>query len=90
MILQDKNERLSTFLSNIKSFKHGEGLLQIIEFMKDNKLVTVKNMSILLNRHVDTIWNHLNKGMERGLIEKHDNYWPYRFSLTKRGEINDK
>lgn len=89
-IIKAKNEKLETFLSNRKTFKHGEGLLETIQFIKMNKLVTVKDVSKHLNKHIDTAWSHLNKGVENGLIEKHDEYWPYRFSLLEEGEVYDK
>jgi hypothetical protein len=86
-IVKEKKIKLGEILSRRKVFKHGEVLLEIIRLIKKNGSITVKDAKKYLNRHKDTAWVHLKKGVKCGLIKELSNFWPYRYSLTKKGEV---
>lgn len=86
LISKEKRSQLKTILSKKKIFKHREALLEIISYMKKHGPVTVYDVKKHLNKHKDTVWRHLRNGMKEGAIRKLRNYWPYKYSLTKRGE----
>jgi hypothetical protein len=87
MIISEKMDILKKILTNKKWFKHGEGLDEALSFLKYKHIVTAKELSIHLNKHVDTCRSHLKNGIRNGLIEKHNDSWPHKFSLTTRGEM---
>jgi hypothetical protein len=86
-IVKEKKIKLGEILSGRKVFKHGEALLEIIRLIKENGSITVKDAKKYLNKHKDTAWVHLKKGVKCGLIKELSNFWPYRYSLTKKGEF---
>lgn len=86
LIVSDKELKLKEMISNKKNFKHGEGLSEILSFIKEKKFASVKEMSSNFNKSKDDIWFHLKNGEKQSLIAKNTNFWPYRYSLTEGGE----
>jgi hypothetical protein len=86
LIVNDKELKLKEMISNKKNFKHGEGLSEILNFLKEKKSASVKEISSNFNKSKDDIWQHLKNGEKQNLIAKNTNFWPYRYSLTEGGE----
>ncbi len=78
-----KRIRLKNILGSYKRyvFRRNEGISRITKLLRDNKELTAKQLSVILNKHKDTIFNHLNKGLRKNLIEVNKKNFPYRYTL---------
>lgn len=87
-IINEKNEKLKHILESYKRnpFRHKEGLIRTLKFLKEKNESTAYELSKFINKHKDTAFSHLNNGIRRGLINKNTSFWPYRYSLTSEGD----
>ena len=82
-----KNKRLIRIIESYKREvqKRNEGLYNLLNYLRLNNKTNTYILANVYNKHQDTIRFHINKGINKGLIEKDINSWPYKYSLTQKG-----
>lgn len=86
-ITAEKNEKLNRILSTYERFifRHQEGLMETLELLHNHNSLNAYQIANKLNKHKDTAFLHLNKGIEDGLINKNVSTRPYNYFITNKG-----
>jgi len=83
----EKNNKLNALIQGYqrKIYIWGEGIRNILLLLNKNEPQTAYEISTSLQKHKDTIFLHLNNGIKKGLILRHDDKQPYRYYISDKG-----
>ena len=86
-LLLEKNNKLNALIQGYqrKIYIWGEGIRNILLLLNKNEPQTAYEISTSLQKHKDTIFLHLNNGIKKGLILRHDDKQPYRYYISDKG-----